>query len=268
MELNIQLIIKVCIILLGTALAMKISDLIFKRVLKNKGLNAKFIHSCTKAIIVIAGLSTVGMQFTVTAEISKALVQSTSLLVAVAGFAAQSVLSDVISGVMISWQKPFDVGDRVVLKNSGITGLVEDITIRHTVIKTFYNSRLIVPNSVINKEILENSDYNNNYIGNLMEIGISYSSNLDKAIKIFEDTIRNNKLTIDIRTDKSVGKDVNVQVKELAESSVILKAVIWTKNTDDSFAACSEIRHDIKLAFDKEGIEIPYNQLDVHVREQ
>lgn len=266
MEKYVQIGIKIGMILLTTAIVLKVCDMIFKKILKNKGLNVKFMHSVIRAIIVIAGLSTIGMQFTVTAEISKALVQSTSLLVAVAGFAAQSVLADVISGIMISWQKPFDVGDRIVLKSSGITGLVEDITIRHTVIKTFYNSRLIVPNSVVNKEILENSDYNNNYIGNLMEISIAYESDLDKAMEIFADTIRKNSLTLDIRTDKTKGSDVNVQVKELGESGVILKAVIWTKNTDDNFTACSQIRHDVKIAYDKNGIEIPYDKMDVHLR--
>lgn len=265
--MTINTIYAVGIIILMTYLLLKAASLIFKRMsLKSNALHLKFTYSCVRATIIIIGISMIGAQFQSTAELSKVLLQSTSLFVAVAGFAAQSVLADVISGMMISFSKPFAIGDRVTLKNSGITGLVENITIRHTVIKTFYNSRLVIPNSIINKEILENSDYSGDYIGNLIEIGISYESNIDKAIEIMADTIENNELTIDIREDKTSGRAVNVQIKELGASAVILKAVVWTKDTNDNFTACSEIRKSIKESFDTAGIEIPYTKLDVSLR--
>ena len=266
--MSMNTVYAVAIIIVMTYLLLRVASIIFKRMsLKSNALHLKFTYSCVKATIIIIGLSLIGAQFPATAEISKVLLQSTSLFVAVAGFAAQSVLADVISGMMISFSKPFNIGDRVTLKTSGITGLVEDITIRHTVIKTFYNSRLVIPNSIINKEILENSDYSGDYIGNLIEIGISYESDIDKAIEIMADTIENNELTLDIREDKTVGQAVNVQVKELGVSAVILKAVVWTKDTNDNFTACSEIRKSIKENFDAAGIEIPYNKLDVSLRD-
>ena len=68
------------------------------------------------------------------------------------------------------------------ISSLGISGIVEDMTVRHTVIRTYHNSRMIIPNSVINKAIVENSNYNNDYIGNYMEVSVSYESNLEQAI--------------------------------------------------------------------------------------
>lgn len=161
--------------------------------------------------------------------------------------------------------KPYNIGERITLKDKDITGVVEDITVRHTVIKTFHNSKLIIPNSVINKEILENSNFDSEYIGNYLEISVAYESDIDKAIKIMEDAISKNDRIIDIREDKSVGKPVSILVKELGESGIVLKTTVWTKDINDNFLACSEIRLAIKKEFDRNGIEIPYNKMDIHI---
>lgn len=257
-------IISVVIVYLIT---IHICNKVFKVIIKkNNNIQLKFIRSITKAVISVIFVFAIGMLFEATREISKTLLQSSALFVAVAGFAAQQVLADVISGMMISWTKPFNIGERVTLKDKDITGIIEDITVRHTVIKTFHNSRLVIPNSVINKEILENSNFDSEYIGNYLEISVAYESNLDKAIEIIEDIIDKNDKTIDIREDKTVGKPVSVLIKELGESGITLKTTVWTKDINDNFTACSEIRASIKKEFDNNGIEIPYNKLDVTVR--
>lgn len=252
-------VIKICVIVIGYIVIIKLIDYIINRINK-KELHIKFSSSIIKALLGIIALSAIGMQFNTTAEISKIIMQSSGLLVAVAGFAAQEVLADVISGVMLSWSKPFNIGDRIVLKSSNITGVVEDITLRHIVVKTFYNSRLVIPNSIVNKEILENSDYSGDYIGNLLEITIAYQSDIDKASEIIKNTVVNHELTI---------KDeyTEVQVKELAANGVILKVTVWTKTTDDNFKACSDIRKTIKENFDAEGIKIPYTTFDINIKE-
>lgn len=247
-------------------IALHICNRLFKILLKKKdNIQVKFIRSVSKAVLTIVFIFTLGMLFESTRELSKTLLQSSALFVAIAGFAAQQVLADVISGMMISWMKPYNIGERITLKDKDITGVVEDITVRHTIIKTFHNSKLIIPNSVINKEILENSNFNSEYIGNYLEISVAYESDIDKAIKIMEDVISNNDRIVDIREDKSVGKPVSILVKELGESGIVLKTTVWTKDTNDNFLACSEIRLAIKKEFDRNGIEIPYNKMDIHI---
>ena len=137
------------------------------------------------------------------------------------------------------------------------------MTVRHTVIRTYHNSRMIIPNSVINKAIVENSNYNNDYIGNYMEVSVSYESNLEQAIEVMRETIASYPLVVDIRPDPSEGNKVNVAVKELGDDGIILKSTVWTKNIDDNFTACSDIRRLIKKNFDAVGISIPYRHVHV-----
>lgn len=263
----INILSKIISVVIVYLITIHICNKVFKVIIKkNNNIQLKFIRSITKAVISVIFVFAIGMLFEATREISKTLLQSSALFVAVAGFAAQQVLADVISGMMISWTKPFNIGERVTLKDKDITGIIEDITVRHTVIKTFHNSRLVIPNSVINKEILENSNFDSEYIGNYLEISVAYESNLDKAIEIIEDIIDKNDKTIDIREDKTVGKPVSVLIKELGESGITLKTTVWTKDINDNFTACSEIRASIKKEFDNNGIEIPYNKLDVTIR--
>lgn len=263
----IGILSKIISMIIVYLILLHICNKIFKVVIKkNNNIQLKFIRSITKAVISIIFVFALGMLFESTRELSKMMLQSSALFVGIAGFAAQQVLADVISGMMISWTKPFNIGERVTLKDKDITGVVEDITIRHTVIKTFHNSKLIIPNSVINKEILENSNFNSEFIGNYLEIGVAYESDIDRAIEIMEEVISKNDKVIDTREDKTVGKAVNILVKELGESGVILKTTVWTKDTNDNFLACSEIRLAIKKAFEKNNIEIPYNKLDVHLK--
>lgn len=263
---NVNILSKIISAIVVYIFTLHICNKIFKVIIKkNNDIQLKFIRSVVKAVISLLFIFALGMFFETTRDLSKMLLQSSALFVAVAGFAAQQVLADVISGMMLSWMKPFNIGERITLKDKNITGIIEDMTIRHTIIKTFHNSRLIIPNSIINKEIIENSNFDSNYIGNYLEIAVAYESDIDKAIDIVEDVISKCDKVIDIREDKSVGKAVTVLVKELGESGIILKTTVWTADINDNFAACSEIRLNIKKEFDKNNIEIPYNKLAIHL---
>lgn len=255
--------VKLVSIIVSTIIAIRLCGLIFDKLTrKNNVLHLKFTKSVCTALIAIFGIGTLGMQFQVTAEISKAVVQSTGLLVAVVGFAAQSVLADVISGIMISWCKPFEIGERVTLRSTNITGIVEDITIRHTVIRCFDDVRVIIPNSVINKELIQNSDYGT-AAGNYVEFIVSFESDIRRAIEIVRETVLNHELVIDKSKDPNVDKEIFVAVSRWDPDGVILKTTVWTRNVGDNFIACSDIRLNVKEALDKEGIEIPYNHVQI-----
>lgn len=258
------LLIKIAVIVVLWSLGMFCTNKIFGIILRRKEqIHIKFLRSMSKVLLsIMAGICVSGL-FTTTKALSATLLTSSSLLVAIVGFAAQQVLADVISGVMLSWSRPFNLGEKVNISSLGISGIVEDMTVRHTVIRTYHNSRMIIPNSVINKAIVENSNYNNDYIGNYMEISVSYESDLERAIEVMRHTIEAHPLVVDIRQEKDVGNKVNVAVKELGDDGIILKATVWTRNIDDNFTACSDIRRLIKKNFDAEGISIPYRHVHV-----
>jgi small-conductance mechanosensitive channel len=247
-----EIIIRSIAIVAVTVIVMKISDFLFHVIGKRREkISFKFTQSIVKTVVVIAGIIAFSMQFEVTKELSSSLIRNTALLVAVLGFAAQQTLNDIISGFMLSWYKPFEIGERIHLVNRDITGVVENITLRHTIIRCFDNNRIIIPNSIINKEILKNSDYDDSVIGNYLEIGIDFQGNVKKAAELLDQVIRNHPsvITTERYTPKIIVKDVN-------REGFLLKATIWTKTVNANFEACSDIRIKVKEIYEKNGINI------------
>lgn len=254
--MNYDILIKLVTLIAAYIFILYACDKIFKLAIKkNKDIQMKFMQSIAKAIITVIFICITGMLFETTRDISKTLLQSSALFVAVAGFSAQQVLADVVSGMMISYCKPYNIGERITLKSSEITGIVEDITIRHTVIRCFDNTRVIIPNSVINKDIISNSDFETECIGNYLEIGVSYDSNTRLAMQIMKDVVLRNRLVQDKSKGSNCDREIYISVKSWEKTGIILKTTVWTKTVDDNFIACSELRLSIKEAFDIAGIK-------------
>lgn len=251
----------ILIVLVIWGIARKVINKMFKRwVERENQIQVKFTRSIVQALVSVIAVCFIGMQIEFTKDLTVTLLQSTSLIVAVAGFAAQQTLSDIISGLMISWCKPFNIDERVNILSMNLAGVVEDITIRHTVIKTFNNNRVIIPNSIMNKEILENNNFKDSRCGNYLEVTVGYDSDIELAMRIIDETIENHGLTIKIEGDSKHA----VLIKDFGESGIILKTTVWTKDVSDNFKACSDIRLAIKKRFEENNIEIPYNY--VHIK--
>ena len=85
----------------------------------------------------------------------------------------QEALGSIVSGMMILAFKPFVIGDVVRCVDNDISGVVEEITLHHTAIRTYENKRVIVPNSVMNNSIIENADYGDSRVCAFLEIGVT-----------------------------------------------------------------------------------------------
>ena len=226
------------IIVVITLLIIFLNDILFDKIInKKKTIQITFTKNLIKLVIFMFGIYYFGNQFDKTKDIGNKLLQSTSLVVAILGFAAQSVLADIIAGIMISFSKPFNIGERITLKNNNIVGIVEDITLRHTVIKCFNGVRTIIPNSIINKELIQNSDFNSDEAGNYFEIElpIDIDNDVNHIIENVKNVINNNELVLN-------KKDNLVYVSKITKESIFIKTTIWTKTIDDNFRACSDIR--------------------------
>ncbi|HHE36559.1 MAG TPA: mechanosensitive ion channel family protein [Candidatus Woesearchaeota archaeon] len=190
---------------------------------------------------------------------SYSLLAGAGVLAIIIGFATQKTLSNLVAGLMISISQPFRVGDRVKLKDE--YGIIEDITLRHTVLKTWDNRRVIIPNSVINEEVINNYTFGDERILSTVEIGISYDSDIDLAKKIMSEEIRKHPLFIDNRTEADLlaGKDsVKVRVVGCDDFSIRLRGYYWTPNQPASLISRYELIESIKKRFDREGVEIPF----------
>lgn len=191
--------------------------------------------------------------------LASSLLAGAGVLAVALGFASQHALGNIISGVFIVIFKPFRVNDRISLGN--LTGIVEDITLRHTVIRDFENKRIIIPNSKISDEILINADFEDGKICKWIDFGISYDSEIEKAKEIIKNQIVNHPLSIDNRTPIEIAEGVaivDVKVIALGDSSVNLRGFAWVKNSVDAFDMGCDLLESIKLQFDKDGIEIPF----------
>ena len=164
-----------------------------------------------------------------------------------------------ISGISVSAAKPYNVNEKIRVIQGGTViaeGMVSDVTIRQTVIRQFNGECCIVPNSIMDSAVIINTNYTEN-VGNFIEVTVSYDTDIEKAISVMKETCAAHELTID--SDKS-----SVTVSNFVADGVTLKTTIWTKNLNDSFKACSDIRAALVKEFRKHGIEIPYQTVTIH----
>ena len=263
---NLEYIVLFVGIILATIIVSFLVNRFFKRlisrsteVMNTDPTNYQFLRHTIRATIFIVGFSIAIYMMPSLRLLATSLLAGAGVLAVAVGFASQQALSNIISGVFIIIFKPFRINDR--LKIGEKFGTVEDIGLRHTVIRDFENKRIIIPNSIISNEIIINSDFVEGKICKWIEIGISYDSDIEKAMSIIRDEILKHPLRIDYRTKQQI-KDgvelVRVKVIGLGDSSVNLRGWAWAKDTIDSFDMGCDLFESIKIRFDKEGIEIPF----------
>jgi len=193
-------------------------------------------------------------------SLGTALFAGAGVLAAMIGFASQKAFSNIIGGLFILIFKPFRVSDVIEISNNR-RGIVEEITLRHTIIRDYEHRRVIIPNSIISEETIVNSSITDQRIRKRIEFGISYDSDIDKACEIIRDEILKHPLRIDNRTEEEIAADVDpviVRVVMLADSSVTLRTFVWANNNDDAHVLMCDVLKSIKSEFDKAGIEIPF----------
>ncbi len=189
-----------------------------------------------------------------------ALFAGAGIVAAIIGFASQKAFSNIISGIFILIFKPFRVGDTIEFGQS-LKGVVEEVTLRHTVIRNYEHRRVLIPNSIISDDTIINSDLSDTMIRNHLVFSISYDSDIDKAMEIIRDEARKHPLFVDNRSEaeRNAGsEDISVRVIGLSDFAVELKAYIWTDGNDNGFVLMTDLMKSVKQRFDREGIEIPF----------
>lgn len=191
---------------------------------------------------------------------STTLLTGAGVLAAIVGFASQSAFSNIISGIFLVIFRPFSVGDRVKIGQM-YNGDVEDITLRHTVIKDFENRRIVIPNNVISNETIINSTIEDEKVIMFVEFTIALDSSIDLASSIIQEEASNHPYCIDNRNAEELAKGehkVMVRVISFVDSGLLLRAYAWARNPAEGFELKCDLLKTIKERFDVEGIEIPY----------
>ena len=234
------------------------------RNLHNDPTRYKFVGHAAVALIYTVGLSTAISQVESLRSLASSMMAGAGILAVAIGFASQNALSNIISGIFLVVFKPFRIGDRLRVQDKHY-GEVEDITLRHTVLRDPENRRIVIPNSVMNSEVIVNSNYNDNPMRRFVEMSVAYDADLDKARAIMQEEAVKHPNYLDRRSPEDAG-DVNpiiVRVALLTDSAVILRAEVWTRDNSGAREMEYDLLESIKKRFDAEGIEIPHPHIVV-----
>jgi small conductance mechanosensitive channel len=168
----------------------------------------------------------------------------------VLGFAAQSTLANLVSGVGLAVYRPFRIGDRVTIE--GEYGTIEDMTLRHTIVKTWENKRLVIPNKNMDNMTLMNHSLVDPQILCRAEFGVSYDTDIDLARRlILEEAER-------CPHRMKEGKEPRVRVISHGDFSIGLRAYVWAPDMDAAWELKWWLMEHVKKRFDAEGVEIPF----------
>jgi len=273
-EKLISFFIKALLIYGITQVAVSFTKYLFRRSQKRKKLaildqtTSSFIQRLLVYTLYIIGMAIFLSLIPGMEKVSSSILAGAGIMAMAVGFASQEALSNFVSGLFIVFGKPFRIGDSIMI-DSVVNGTVAEITLRHTIIKSLDNRMIIIPNSKINSSTIVNSTIGEQDTCSFIEVGVSYDTNLDKAIDVMRDEIMHHPLLIDRRTpEEKQGNtpQVVIRVIALGDSAITLKAWAWAENAGNAFVLKCDLLKSIKERFDKENIEIPYPYNNVIVK--
>ncbi len=250
---GIKLIAAVAILLIGRIVVKSIKKLIVKLMNKRNvdptitSFAASLTYSALYIFVILAALSQVGIQTTS----FMAIIGAAGLAI---GLALQGSLSNFASGFLIIMFRPFKLGDYV--KAGGVSGSISKISVFTTEINTLDNKRIIVPNSQIMNGTITNYTAEKTRRVDLT-FGVGYEADVSKVKDILNRIIKGHELIL---------KDPEpfVRLGNLGDSSIDFTVRVWTK-TEDYWTVHFDLTESAKEGFDKENINIPYPQMDVHM---
>ena len=257
-DFGIGVVLALVVFFIGTKLIKWIRKLIKISMEKgnvDKGVS-QFVDSLVKFALYAILIFSIGSKFgSDTTSVAAALA---SCGVAI-GLALQGSLSNFAGGVLILILKPFVVGDYIIEDNKGREGTVKEIQLFYTKLLTVDNKTVIIPNGSLANTSLTNVTAQDKRRLDL-SVGISYDADLKKAKQLIDELLRKDE-------DIMQSEGVTVFVDSLGDSAVMIGARGWVKK-DAYWTAKWRLTENMKLTLDENGIEIPFHQVVVHVKEQ
>lgn len=258
---GIKVVISIVIMIVSFSLINWLSKKIAKRADKKVESNKKIDKTIYRTLSYVAK---VGLKVLVVIALIGYLGIDTSAITALiaslgvgVGLAINGTLSNFAGGMLILITRPFKDDD--FIDACGYSGTVEDIRICHTKLRTTDNKVIYLPNGKLStSEIVNYTEKDLRRVD--LKFSISYSDDFEKAKKVIEEVWNQNELIL---------KDPapSVRVSAQSASSIDLTAKVWCKN-EDYWTVNFDMLEQVKTAFDQNGIKIPFNQLDVHIKNQ
>lgn len=257
-------LVNIAIILLLTFIMVKIAEKMLDKyfirlagwMLKGRLIQAEIdkttqllIRRLTVASIYVVGVILIILQIPPLSSLAVAMLAGAGIAGVVIGFAAKDSLANMISGISIVVFSPFKVGDTVEFR--GFYGQIEDLTLRHTVLCTDDNRRVVIPNSMMSSEYIINWSIKDPISTFTVDFAIGYSADIDRVREIMIEEANSHP---DVMKDRRIA----VRMIGFGESAVNVRLYMDFPRRDVAFTAACEIRESIKKRLDGEGIELPY----------
>lgn len=212
---------------------------------------AKFLAVGLYLIVIIVALGAVGI------SVSPIILGLSAVIGLILGFGLQDTITNLASGVWIAALRPIDIGE--VVEVAGKTGKVNGIGLMSTELLTPDNKLITIPNKLVWGSIIVN--YTRMPTRRVdVDVGVAYGTDLDRAIKLAMELMKSHPKVLD-------EPEPSVVITALADSSINLQLRAWAK-TEDYWAVKGDLTRGIYELYTREGIEIPFPQLDVHLRNE
>ena len=253
--LGIRIVLAILTLIIGIWV-IKIIRKILKKSLERSKADigvAQFLDSFAKTVMMILLIFMIATNFGVDAASIVAVLGSMGVAI---GLALQGSLANIAGGVLILLMKPFKVGDFIREDSHKNEGTVTKIELFYTKLITVDKKVVVLPNGALaNTSLINYSTLEYRRVD--MEVGISYTADIKKAKEVATKAMLDHKLVVEF-------EPYSVYVKELADSAVVLGLYCHVKSSD-FIPAREALLEQVKLAFDANGITIPFPQLDVHM---
>jgi small-conductance mechanosensitive channel len=210
----------------------------------------KLIHYSLLLFGIMMAISLIGLNLTSLAFLTGALGIGV-------GFGLQNIVNNFVSGLMLLFERPFKVGDMVVVDND--TGTVRKIGLRSTVIETFDRSELIVPNSLFISGKVTNWTRSNMIARIRITVGVAYGSDIQRALSLLKEAAEAEHRVLS-------DPEPNPLFLRFGDSALEFELHSWIADVKDLLSVRSALCQGIAGRFQAAGIEIPFPQRDLHLR--
>lgn len=220
-------------------------DFLFKKIIqKHDNITNRIMRKIARISIVVITIIAILDRFNILGDMTKTFLTNSALLVAVLGFLLQNTLKNILAGALLLSSETFKINQRIRLPEKNISGTIETINMRHTIIHLSTNERAIVPNSLLNDAIIVNNDLTDSTTVYPLIITINLNKDLLKAKQIIRNAIQEN--------SNVLNKNSYTIVTTITKDTVELKTLIKTKDLDTSFETLSNLREKIIIKLNKE----------------
>ena len=259
----LKLILSAVVAIIIVTVVFRLEKKLSKKLSEHRNnINLRFVESIFRFVVILLAVQWVIMSSPLTKSFGSVLFQGTTVLAAIAGFAAQPVISDLICGLMLSATKPFELGDRIELEN-GDAGIVKDITMRHVVLQGIDTLKIIVPNSKLNAMKITNLSHHTTTRSIHFRFNVSYDTDVQRAMTVIRNAVEESPVSVPGKEGPSGPEYGPVYFIEYAASSLVLATTVYYEPTNPTEVVKNDINIRVKRALDEHGIEIPYSYINV-----